>query len=536
MKPEDASGPWWRRGSIQARILFAATLLLFLLTFPENHTEAEDAYDYAWNVERGGEALFHSFHLLYLPLMRALRGFIRPFSTELHAYPVMAAVSLLSGAAAVAALFLVVRRLRDTGVALFAAAGLTFSYGFWRYACEAEVYVPASLAALAAFGCAVRDERGARLQAAAVGFSILAVSLHVLQGWAVLVCLPVYHLLRRRPRRALIHLLGSAAGIAAVYGTTAATGRLFFTAGSWQPEGGLRVASLLKGIVGAGQSLVAGNFVFAFPGAASAIERMFPYRALSEEIFMGRAGPAGLRFAAAGTLVALAVAATLALLTEVRSKRGGAGAPWSAPRRAAAGAVILWLTGASGAVCVFEPGNPELWTAVLPPLWMTAGLVLPAATPRRRGTRTALIALLALHNWTGGMAWIAGGEGDYHARKAEWVVENTDSQDKVLTADNPVFFFYLRYHAPARVVSLQRLAEDAFDPAPPPGGYTYVYGDVFAPPESMGIRFPGRSTKLKRFAERLRPAVEPVASHPFGKIYRVRESLEFSAPGRYTGM
>ena len=160
MDQEHASRPWWKRSSALSRLVFGAALALFLLTFPENHVEAEDAYDYAWTVEQGGRGLFHSFHLLYLPLMRALWHWARLPAAGLRAYPVMATASLLCGAAAVTVLFRTVRRFRDTGTALFAAAGLAVSYGFWRYACEAEVYVPASLATMAAFACAFREGRG----------------------------------------------------------------------------------------------------------------------------------------------------------------------------------------------------------------------------------------------------------------------------------------------------------------------------------------------------------------------------------------
>lgn len=55
-------------------------------------------------------------------------------------------------------------------------------------------------------------------------------------------------------------------------------------------------------------------------------------------------------------------------------------------------------------------------------------------------------------------------------------------------------------------------------------GRLWVLGDVFAPPPSLGARFPAEAAALGKLSAWLRDRVETVRSDAFGGVFRLRES------------
>src|SRR5688572_27200805 len=126
-------------------LLSLSIVALYLLLLPANHSEAEDAFWYAYDVENGSLIdTLHPHHLLYIPLNRAiyLTGI-----TE-RSYPLMVGVNVVLGVATVCLFVLLLRKIgMPSGYALTMGASLAFSYGYWRYSVEVEVYILAAFAA-----------------------------------------------------------------------------------------------------------------------------------------------------------------------------------------------------------------------------------------------------------------------------------------------------------------------------------------------------------------------------------------------------
>ena len=114
------------------------------------------------------------------------------------------------------------------------------------------------------------------------------------------------------------------------------------------------------------------------------------------------------------------------------------------------------------------------------------------------------------------MLMLSQPEGDYNQMKAQWVVENTTEEDRILSAGNPVFIRYLRYHTQASVVDLNEsdpFSDDSFS------GRVFVLGDVFNYPSSMGVRFPMAKQRIDEYAALLKPVAERVQTNAFGGIW-----------------
>jgi len=533
--------------AVAAAVAIAAA---YGLTAPLNRTEAEDAWDFAWKVERApARELIHPHHLLHLPVMRGLWHAVRWWVPGARAHAVMAGVSALAAGAAVV---LVAALLCEAGGvgrarARWAAAALAVSYGFWRYAAEAEVYAPAIALSLGAWRCATASSRARRAAAVALGAG--AIWMHVFSALPVLGAVPLWLWRRRGLRAALAH--GAATGLLAGLGYLAAGRVPAHSVGGPDPlraEGGLRPESAAKAALAFGSTLTAANFVFGEPACAEAIERRFPARMIEEELFLGRAIPPVQRRAAWGTLAVAALAALGvggALVRGgrcARKKQNGGAVPSpamdAAPSDAVQGLDVRghgasnpWTTLAAAAAAwfalhalllmVMEPGNPELWVMALPPIWLAVGAWAEGRSVRP-ARLAALAGALAAHNWLGGLEPLRRPDGDIHRARAAALLRVCTEHDVILTAGGTVWARYMRYHAPAGVLVVDLWCENP--PAlPPQDGRWLLTGDVFDLPRALRTRFPARAREIEALAERWRARVRPVAGDPWGGVHELSE-------------
>lgn len=509
---------------------------LYGLTAARNRTEAEDAFDLAWRVEHArGAELLHPHHLAYLPAMRPLCAAASALAGRpVRAHPVLAAAGAVcaGGAVALFALLLGGPLGAGRGRAWAAAAGLAFSYGFWRYAAEAEIYAPMLLFALASWALAARADRPVRaaLSGAVGGVALL---FHVFAAIPVLAAVPLWLALRGRWRPAAVHFASAAALAAAVYAAAGLSPRGEAANGdALRREAGVRAGALAKGAVAFGQTVVSGNFLFAQPRFAAEMQRRYPLRMLEEEVFMGRHARPWMRVVPWATLAALLAAAAAVLAAGLRARRRPpeerpAAGDDPGARRAALAAGLTWLVLHAGLLLVKEPGNPELWIAALPAAWIVAAsLAAMARVPA--GPALALAAALAAHNGAGGMALLRDPAGDYNAAKAAPIRRVARAGDRVLTAGGPVFFRHLRYGCPAEVTDLWT-AGPAQRPAD--GARVILAGDVFQPPAALKARFHDAADRIEAFAASVRGRAAEVCADEFGGVFLLANPPATAVPG-----
>ena len=495
-----------------------AFAVLYVLTLPTNHTEAEDAFNYAWQVEEASlPDLLHRHHLLYAPIMRMLYNACRLFVPELRAYPLLVGVSLLSGVLTIAFLFLLLRTRFGFApdVSFLAAALPGVTYGFWRYSCEAEIYIPATMLVLLSLLLASRERSGLTAAVAAGLVGGVAALFHIFAVIPVIVSIPLFVLLRRGARHAAAYFF-PAGGLMAIFYALAAFGTgMGLLSGRTRgdmltPASLLQPSTLLKGGIGLGQSMFSGNYFFGLRPFREFMLRVFPFRMLDEEVFLGlEAGP---WVTLIPVLVLAAFFVTLAMVVDerVRRKPDPETEPPAADAHARthmAMALWPWLGLHVLILLATEPGNPEGWITTLLAAWLL-GLLLWSGRLRNPPVQAvgALTVLLLIHNYLGGMLLLRNGDWDYNALKMRWVVDHTRPADVILTGDTPVFSRQLRYFTDATVINVwneelsrvrERLHVDAAMT-----GHTLAFGDVFNPPKSMEARYPDHSRAI---AAALRP-------------------------------
>ncbi len=510
-------------------LIAAALALAYIATAPVNRTDAEDAYDYAWQVEHArGRELLHPHHLLALSIFRAGHRAVTWLAPGTRAITTM---GLMSAWAAAAAVVLIARLLRRTGIrdrrAELAAAALAVSFGFWRYAAEAELYALATAWCLGTWTCAAAELERDRPPWLSSVLGAGAILVHVFSVWATLVAVPLWLWRRDGLWRAIRYGAGVVVVVALAY---LAAGQLpSHQVGGPDPlrsEGGLHPSAAIKAVIAAGSTIVAGHFALAEPHLAAWVRHRFPARMLDEELYLARRiSPAWQ--AVAWTTLAACLAAALALITSVMRGRkrpntahgaiavqgldGDGRTPskdWTALRCAAGawwvghGALLLWM----------EPGNPELWVMALPPLWM----LLAGSPALRVRPWWVFVLLLGLHNWVGGMSLLRDPAGDLYRAKADAVLRVAQPGDEIWTAGGPSFSRYLRYVSAAKVVDLW-----AADPDDGRGRCIWVLGDVLEPPRALTERFWARAPAIAHLVAQIRPKLELVVSDSFGGVWRL---------------
>ncbi len=484
--------------------LFLGVLAFLACTVPENHSEAEDTYYYSRMAEQGEwSEMFHQHHLLYLPLARGVYWVAQSGGLSERALPVLVALSMVA-AAGVISLFAAM--LRRDGRSPLWVLPLLFSYGFWRYACAAEIYLPALLCVCGAWVFASRPKG----LVGAIACSVAALLLH-------LVCLPAVFAIGllfavRKEWKALAFYFLSVGGIvAAVYGVAHATiGTVVFRDASVVGSSIFVASTWLKGVFAFGQNLLSGNFLFSIPAMADRLVALFPSQMLQEELFMGQqAGglwQAGACITFLSALPLLGVAAIGLVLSR---------SAWRSP-------MTVWFAGNIAMALLFEPANPEMWIFTILPFWFLVSNAWKQAEfePRVFSRHwkilfSSLTVAMLLHNAVGGMAFVQKEEGDYCYQKAEWIIDHAVEGDVIVSADSHSFLTYMQYWSPAQVLDAKfQTSETIFQALEKTKtGRGFVFDDVLNPLPAMRRRVAGSVVRIQTMGNRLQPHLKPI----FGK-------------------
>lgn len=516
---------WSTRGTVGVFVCVAVLSLFYFFTAPANHSEADDAFWYALDVETGAWAdLFHPFHLSYLPLGRVVWSTVRFLGGPDRAYPALMALGAVATAGALLVAWdLLVRRLGIGRVrAGLATAVLGLTYGVWRYATEAEIYALALLVnvGLVHLALAGRPNRLGRIGVVVLG--ALAPFVHILAAVVSAIAVPVAIFSRRGWRATGRYMI-----------LTAALGLTFAFAG-WRmagsPDGDLlafyrggQEATMVRDIgdvarhgVAASQVLVSANFVLTYPSARRVLEGLFPGHMLQDEAFAGAHAPAAVGWVAPLTL--LAVVASAGWLVSARGRATGGDARRAARRLAATWLLLHAIVG----VLFSWAGQPESWMLAILPAWLLAVTLLVSNDTPLMPLAGVVIALL-LHNGIGGLAVYANEDGDRHRAKAAWLVANGESSDAVLTAESAGFARYLAYWSRARVFDLQfkssNEVREALQSAGSVPGRLFATGEIFDPPDFYRHLRPSQADSLQAATMSFRDDFAIVARDSFGHVF-----------------
>jgi hypothetical protein len=526
---DDAREPG--RSRLVALAVFLVLAAVFIVTAPVNRTESDDAYQFAYEIEHGLTSHGTARHVAFVPVMRFVYLSTHALGSSISGLALTSAVNACLAAAAVALVFLLLRRRleRSIGVSILGASLLAVTYGFWRFSAEVEVYALALLTAVVAVFVATGGRLSERRRVIVVALvAALAVSAYSANALIAFVAIPAVFVAERQMRKvplyAAVLIPALLITVALPYLGLRESGESLGEAYAAADTSGLGVDSFVKGGVGAGQAVISSGFLFAYPQFADAVADGIPGRSISDEIYTAETIGVAQRTVMTGTF-ALAL---ILLLACVVMAVPGIARSWRTPLVMA---MLVWL----GGVVAFQllrpefADGPELWLLTLPPLatLVTAGLTGPASRIRHGSALlVGLVAVMLIHNGAG-MAMVQGSSGDRNHAMAEWLLDNTGDGDTILTMDSSLFFRYLRYQGDAEVIFVVDDIDEWADPvgatielALSSEGAVYATGDVFSPPDYLSQQDESRQRALVDYGTALAPSFELVHQGEFTGVYR----------------
>lgn len=453
-------------------LCFALLTGFYLITAAGNVSETDDVYAFAYRAENFPvDHLSDPRLMLYHIAMRLLFLGASALGLDLSALTLMRCVSALCAAGS---LMLMVRIVACDLKLSPAAAGLAavilgVSYGFWRYAAEAEVYVPAIFCILLVFHglMAHRQEAGWSHGVLAVagwgGLAGLTVLLYQPSVIPLFFAFPLLLLYRRRIPQLAGYLVVGGAVVAGGYligflaywpdplSASAFKAFLAQRAGEFMvPSLSLRtvVVSMIRSAFALAHDLASANWIFAFDPVVALIQRAFSNNIVTEEVFLAKRAGALVYFPFV-TLTALGVLALWILRALWRPS-------FAFFRQRPFLVLLVWLLVNGAVIGRLNPAGLEAWIMVFPPMILIfAALMIEPCLRIGRGRLIAAFAgALFLHNAVGGMAMVFDPANEYDRQRGAWVIAEAGPEDLVIVVGNAGLGETLRYLSPARVAMI----------------------------------------------------------------------------------
>jgi hypothetical protein len=485
-------------------------LLFYKLTFPENQSEAEDVYDFAFRVEQGKlDQLVGMNRLLALPIFAGIYQLVEWMNEGSRAFEVLVGLNQLLAVASLGLFKMLMQQLfswKYSGSDLRLFSGMStglvaVSYGFWRYANSAETYMLAIFFMLLSwyFIRCGSPWKGALTS----GVGILV---HLLNVVPLLFAVGFYYLLKKRFRAVAVH--GLIVGIVVLIGYGLFWGYLetdTLGAQHHRLEGGLSLSNGLRGLVAFGQCVVSANFLFGFEWFRELLGNFFPSRMLDEEFYMATHMADGVAIFGIFSLVFVVISA----IRSIRMSRP------VASHRSTFFMLIVWLVLYAIVVIRTEAGSVELWIMALIPFWLSISHFL---SPKHMGW---LLVGLLLHNGIAGVFPIRDSSTDYHWAKSERIMQLSDERDLVLIDYEPILHFYLRYYDNATVIcSADYSKAEVEDQLLNWKGTVWTVNSFFKPMESLKMRYPAMFKHQIEIGQQVKDLFVQVETNSFGGIYR----------------
>ncbi len=498
-RPSPAAVPQRRIIAAEAAAVAAAFALLYLLTLAGNHNEGGDGIGYMTQIRSGDAAkIFNPYHLAYNWLGWTAYHIARACGFDGGPLGPVQVMNALLGAAGVGVLWALMRAAVPGRLAACAACGMVaFSFGYWGYAEDAELYTLDAFLLIvlfaAAYGAAARPTwRNFALMGVANGAAVLGHNTAVL--WALVALVVLVRARREMPaaalaRRAAAYGAGMALVVVPAYALAIPAVGLYSPREyyNWLTDyaqsgkyGQWRASTPMRAVLGAGRAFIGGHFALSLGPVHRFIQDHFAEKSLRKEFFLVRnvrAGEAYVLLALSGVVVA-----TLAALAADWLRR-----PALTPAtRALALVSLAWLLPYAVFFAWWEPENVKFWISSWIPACVLLALPLSSATMsgRWRAVMPYVVAIglaaLFVVNLVGSVLPYRAKADDYWRVRAAWYEQHTRPGD-IVFANDYVYVEYLNYFGHGKAYDLQN---DIIGKAGSAGAVGYIERLIDASPGS----------------------------------------------------
>lgn len=450
-------------------LMFAGSLLFFLITLAENFSGPHDSINYLNGIVKGGEFLSHPHHLLYHYSAWYWLHFTQAIFPGVKDYFLVESFTAVCGSVSMAIVYSFFRWRFNWKVlpSVVFSSVVAFSYGMWFYSSNIEVYAPAMMLLLGSL------------------YKLCSPSFSQKDTWKVLLlhCLAVlYHQLHILFAAVIIYILWTrrkqlpffkALAQYAVMGVVIVGGAYFLmgwvVAGQnsmdkwigwmegytrhhdyWQMPS-LKTPFLV--FTGFTHAFVGGHFVFRLPGIDSHFDKLRTVHSLHDEMFLARHIDSGTAiFLSVLTLVLAAMMLILIIRFIKKYKTVRATWPSVVPPLVVCGFVY------SAFFCIWMPEILEFWIFQTVLLWLLllGTLTITGFPFRMRPVAVGLIISLTLFivNFFGSVRWLQDLEHDWYYLKVKPVKNMVKENDVILLQQGWILKDFLEYFTHANVTEV----------------------------------------------------------------------------------
>lgn len=551
----DVEKTW--KGRFKCIAIVFLFLIFYASTRPLNHAESYDSLNYALFAENFelGQApdsrniLFHAFNRILLVASQSL-GF------DIGALELISAISILTGALS---LLLFAQLMKNRfGVSSFSAwtgtAFLGLSYGYWRYAGAAEVYIPSIFLILCSLTLIFKflDDKTNR-QRTLVAASILSGLAVLFYQPNIVVLFAATFVLFCSSSRFVSFLCYSAIGAVIVIGGIAMSFMainghvpsidefvVFINSrnGEFREPSALHTA-LIKSTLAFGHDIFSAHWTRTLEPVRTALDPHIPGCVYNFNV-VAHAGK-GIQY-----LTGIAAILFVPLMLLFVRLHWIAAKTWKITRPTA-GIFFLftWLGSMSLIVGAIDPGSFEAWIPILIPFagLLTVFVIEPCYQMGKRRTLIAFLLVLLCYNFFGGMMIWRNPQGDQFFHKTAWIRQELTAQDTVMLNEFDYRIVdYLSYYTDARIVHLAGADEVTITRSHPSihtipldeflsqcgtdHNRLFVMEDVLVPcPQIKSCRSgEEKFAAASKLADRLAPHAVLVDAGAAGKTFQIKQS------------
>ena len=445
---------------IRATLSTILVWAIYVILMPVNRTENDDGYHYAYLLLHGNsEQLYQSRFPLFLPFEKLIVNVFYSCHIAVDPYKSMIWVSSIFAAAALFMFYLIARRrfMISHQSSLLAMLLLAFSYGFWRYAVEAELYSISHFlifTTLYLLSSTVKEKTFRIVQASFI--ASIAVLFYKPNFIPLFLAFPCYFLVMRAYKQYILFLLTGAFFILLGYlviflsvKVSQTTYLSYLFSGGDGNEG-----NFLMSIFVYLSDIASTNYLYGFNLIKNLIHQRFPANMIVEEIMTASFYPL-LNLIAVFTTISLIITGLYLVYRRFRLKTSS---KKSNELNGLKTVIFIWLIIYCLILSILDPNSPEPWMMLVPPFFFIIGFDLIYKFEVNTSSYAyracyILLGFLILHNLAAAIIPNMNKNSDYNNNQGRQIISKATKNDVIICFGSYTEFYYLQYYSQAKVIN-----------------------------------------------------------------------------------
>lgn len=455
--------------------------------------------------------------------MKVLFEFTRVLHVNVDAYQLICSVSMIFSGLTIILLYDTLASQLDIGkkTSIFASLAVLFSYEYWRYSYEAEVYMISLFLIILAFRFFMVTRQATDYKHI-IGLSILcalSTLLYKPNFIPLFIVFPLIYLYFGKIKHLILFYTIGAVAILGCFGLVYAfisypSSYVHFLFGGTNTPIGQAYMSLFV----VASNIISVLWLFSSDQAVAFISDKFPHKIIDEEVFLAKQvdGLEVFFWICLSILITLFIVLIIRALTKKLVLT-----PY---QKKATGIVVIWLVFYSIFLLMLDPSSNEPWLMVqIPIIVLLSILFVKPLKSFKLWLPYTLLFVLFFNNAVGGMWLLKSTKYDYNRVKSEWLRVHAQPKDIIMSYGPISFIRYLRYSTRAEVINIEEDPEWAYSILRDgnKSGYIYLTQDVIETPDPFKYR---SGNIVKKFNKELHSAdvhLDTISDHGF-RTYQIK--------------